>query len=119
MKTKFYIVAVMLGLTLFSTQASAQMMHGGKSNEMPMDSSVMHGRMHEMAELMHSMAEAMHKGKMTSGEQVECAAFMKRLGNLMSDASKGTSAQAEKRHADELSQLKKDWNYWRDEHEDH
>jgi hypothetical protein len=119
MKTTTITNLIVLGLMSLSTPIFAQMMHEGKNSEMPMDAPAMHRHMHEMADLMYSMAEVMGSGKMTPEEQVECSAYMKRLGDMMSNAAKNPPLNTDKKRADELGDLKKEWDYWRDQHEDH
>ena len=118
MKTKLQI-AILIGVfLLFPGPLAAQMTHSGQGGSMPMNATMMHQHMHEMADLMSSMAEAMHQGNMTPKQQVECAGFMERLGDMMREASTNTQPQNEEKRAEQLKELKQEWNYWK-EQEDH
>ncbi|MEE4603832.1 MAG: hypothetical protein V2J65_21300 [Desulfobacteraceae bacterium] len=117
MKTKLQI-AIMFGMLLvFSGPATAQMTHGGQGGNMPMNATMMHQHMHEMADLMSSMAETMHRGNMTPEQQVQCAGFMERMGAMMRDASTNTRPKDEEKRAAQLNELKEEWNYWKEQEE--
>lgn len=118
MKIKLQIAILFGALLFFSGPVAAQMTHGGQGESMPMNATMMHQHMHDMADLMSNMAEAMHQGNMTPEQQVQCAAFMERMGSMMRDASINTQPKDEEKRAEQLKELKKEWNYWK-EQEDH
>ena len=115
MKTMIALTSIVVGL-LLSSPASAQM-HSGRSGEMPMDSRMMHDHMTSMADLMSEMAEVMQKGKMNADQQAQCSAFMQRLSGLMQGLAADPQQDKTKQRQRELQELKRDWNYFKDENQ--
>lgn len=117
MKTYITIVLTCLGL-LFSGPVGAQM-HGQKNEEMPMNKTMMQDHMASMATMMSEMAAFMQEGRLTPDQQAQCAAFMQRVSRLMYDMAADPQQERAGQRQRELQEIEKEWNYWKDEHEDH
>jgi len=103
---------------LLISPAVAQM-HDGQSGDMPMNMEMMQGHMTSMADMMSEMAGIMRKGKLTPEQQAQYAAFMQRMSGLMSDMASDPKQERAGQRQRELQETEKEWNYWKDEHEEH
>lgn len=117
MKIFHLISAIAMGLLLLSP-AAAQM-HSVPSGDMPMNTPMMQSHMSSMANMMSEMAAFMQKGEMTPEQQAQCGAFMQRLSGMMQDLAADPQQDKTEQRQRESQALEKEWNYWRDEHEEH
>ena len=116
---KIFILISTIGMGLLMLNPAAAQMHGDAGGNMPMRNQMMQEHMASMATMMSEMAAFMQEGRLTPDQQAQCAAFMQRVSRLMHDMAADTQQERAGQRQQELQEIEKEWNYWKDEHEDH
>jgi hypothetical protein len=116
---KMFILISTIGMGLLMLNPAAAQMHSAPSGNMPMNNQMMQDHMASMANMMSEMAAFMQERRLTPDQQAQCAAFMQRVSRLMHDMAADPQQERAGQRQRELREIEKEWNYWKDEHEDH
>ncbi len=110
MRNLILVATVLAGL--FWCQPTGAQMHHGPQESMPMHTEMMHHHMSGMADLMSDMAGVMRKGDLTPEQQADCAEFMDRMSNLMSEYASDPEGTTSSPRWSEMEEIEREWDYW-------